>query len=60
MAVSIHAGRMARAVKAAGGGDAGACTVLLREVAALRRRLADASIDVGAVLVAHGARRGGP
>ena len=42
-------GRGGRAVKAAGGGTAGACAVLLREVAALRRRLVDASIDVGAV-----------
>ena len=50
LAVSIHAGRAARAVKAAGGGDGGACAVLLREVAALRRRLTDASVDVGAVL----------
>jgi len=50
LAVSVHAGRAARAVKAVGGGDAGACTVLLREAAALRRRLTDASIDVGAVL----------
>ncbi len=36
-------------MKAAGGGTTGACSVLLREVAALRRRLSDASIDVGAV-----------
>ncbi|HVA04080.1 MAG TPA: SCO6880 family protein [Acidimicrobiales bacterium] len=50
LAVTIHAGRSARAVKSAGGGDAGACTVLVREVAALRRRVTDASIDVGAVL----------
>jgi hypothetical protein len=50
LAVTIHAGRRARAVKSAGGAEEGACTVLLREVAALRRRLSDASIDVGAVL----------
>jgi hypothetical protein len=50
LAVSIHAGRAARAVKSAGGAEAGACSVLLREVAALRRRLTDASMDVGAVL----------
>jgi hypothetical protein len=50
LAVSIHTGRAAKAVKAAGGGDVGACAVLLREVAALRRRLTDASVDVGAVL----------
>jgi len=50
LAVSVHAGRAARAVKAVGGGDTGACALLLREVAALRRRLTDASIEVGAVL----------
>ncbi len=50
LAVTLHAGHSARAVKNAGGGETGACIVLLREVAALRRRLADASIDVGAVL----------
>jgi len=50
LAVSVHAGRSARAVRSAGGGDAAACAVVLREVAALRRRLTDASIDVGAVL----------
>ncbi len=50
LAVSVHAGRAARAVKAVGGGDKGACALLLREVAALRRRLTDASIEVGAVL----------
>jgi hypothetical protein len=50
LAVTIHAGHSARAVKSAGGGEPGACVVLLREVAALRRRLADASIDVDAVL----------
>jgi len=50
VAVNIHAGRAARAVKSAGGGDTGACAVLLRELAALRRRLTDASINVGAVL----------
>jgi len=50
LAVTVHGGRGARAVRAAGGGTAGACTVLLREVAALRRRLADASVDAGTVL----------
>jgi hypothetical protein len=53
VAVAVHAGRAAKAVKAAGGGDAGACTVVLREAAALRRRLADASIDAGGVLAPH-------
>jgi hypothetical protein len=50
VAVSVHAGRAGKAVKAAGGGDAGACAVVLREAAGLRRRLADASIDVGGIL----------
>ena len=50
LAVTIHAGRSARSVKSAGGADRGACTVLLREAASLRRRLSDASIEVDAVL----------
>jgi len=50
LAVTVHGGRSARAARSAGGGDAGACTVLLREVGALRRRLADAAIEVGAML----------
>ena len=50
VAVSVHAGESARAVKACGGGDLGACRMLLREVAALRRRLSDAAIDVGGAL----------
>jgi Putative type VII ESX secretion system translocon, EccE len=62
LAVSVHAGHAARAVRSAGGGDAGACTVLLREVASLRRRLGEAGIDAGAVLrpagLARAVRRG--
>ena len=51
LAVTVHAGRTCPGRQGgAGGAETGACTVLLREVAALRRRLADASIDVGAVL----------
>ncbi len=51
VAVQVHAGRTAgRAVRAAGGGDAGACSVLLREVANLARMLADADVEVEAVL----------
>jgi hypothetical protein len=53
LGVTVHAGRAGRAVKSAGGGSTGACSVLLREVAALRRRLADASIEAGAVLTPH-------
>lgn len=50
VAVSVDATRAARAVRAAGGGDAGACGVLLREAASLRRLLGDAGIDAGDVL----------
>jgi Putative type VII ESX secretion system translocon, EccE len=50
LAMSLHARSAARAVRAAGGGDAGACTVLLREVASLRRRLGDAEVTAGPVL----------
>jgi Putative type VII ESX secretion system translocon, EccE len=50
LALSVHGGRAGRAVKAAGGGDAGGCALVLREVAALRRRLVDASVDAGVVL----------
>ena len=50
LAVTVHAGRSARAVRAAGGGDRGAATVLLREVAAFRRRLAEVEVEAGSVL----------
>jgi hypothetical protein len=50
LAVTVHARHAARLIKAAGGGVPGACGLVLREVAALRRRLGDASIDVGPVL----------
>jgi hypothetical protein len=50
LALSIQARRAARAIRTAGGGDTGACTVLLREAASLRHRLADADVEVGAVL----------
>jgi hypothetical protein len=47
LAVQVRAGgSSARAVRAAGGGDAGACAVLLREVATLRRLLGDADVVV--------------
>lgn len=62
LAVTVHAGHASRAVRAAGGGHGGACTVLLREVAALARRLTEATVDVGGVLgtraVADAIRRG--
>ncbi|HXW34306.1 MAG TPA: SCO6880 family protein [Acidimicrobiales bacterium] len=45
--LSIQARGAARAIRAAGGGNSGACKVLLREAAALRHRLADADIEAG-------------
>jgi hypothetical protein len=50
LAVSVHEARAARVVRARGGGQAGACSLVLREAAGLRRRLADAGIDAGNVL----------
>ena len=60
VALQIHAGRCGRAVKAAGGGDHGACEVLRRELAALAAGLAGIEVVVeGALtprLVAHAIR----
>lgn len=50
LSVTVDAGRAARAVRASGGKDVGACTVLLRETALVRRQLADAGIQTGAAL----------
>jgi hypothetical protein len=50
LAVTVHAGRSARAVRGAGGGQRGACAVVLREAAALARRLGEAGLDVAGVL----------
>jgi hypothetical protein len=51
LAVQVMAGgRAARAIRAGGGGDAGACAVLLREVATLRRLLAEADVTVEGLL----------
>ena len=47
VSVGIDARKCARAIRSAGGGDAGACTLLIREASMLRRRLAEASIDTG-------------
>jgi len=44
LVVSVQIRRARQMVRVAGGGDGGACTVLLREIAALRRRLADAEV----------------
>jgi hypothetical protein len=62
LAVTVHAGRSARAVRGAGGGQRGACAVLLRETASLARRLGEAGLDVAGVLapgaLADAVRRG--
>ncbi|HUY63350.1 MAG TPA: SCO6880 family protein [Acidimicrobiales bacterium] len=50
LALTVDARRGARAVKAAGGGHRGACTVVLREMSALRRLLGEAGVDCGPVL----------
>ncbi len=50
VAVTVHAGHAARAVRAAGGGRRGACAVLLREAASLARRLGEAGLEVGGVM----------
>lgn len=44
LVVSVQIRRARQMVRVAGGGDGGACTVLLREIATLRRRLADAQV----------------
>jgi hypothetical protein len=46
LAVSLHAGHSARSVRAAGGGDLGACRVLGRELRALENQLAAADVVV--------------
>jgi hypothetical protein len=62
LAVTVHGGKSARAVRAAGGGQRGACAVLLREVASVARRLGEAGLDVAGVLtpatLADAVRRG--
>lgn len=62
VAVQIHAARSGRAIKAAGGGDHGACEVLRRELAALSTNLTATEVTVeGALtprLVAHAIRSG--
>jgi hypothetical protein len=62
LAVPVHAGHAARAIRAAGGGQRGACAVLLREAASLVRRLGEAGLDVTGVLapgaLADAVRRG--
>jgi hypothetical protein len=50
LAVSVHTGRAARAIRAAGGGDEGACAVLFREVRSLQAQLSSAHVPVDGVL----------
>ena len=50
VALQIHASRAGRAVKAAGGGDSGACEVLKRELTSLSSSLLSSDITVEGVL----------
>ena len=48
--LTVHTGRSARAIRASGGGHAGASAVLFRELAALQRQLQAADVTVDGVL----------
>lgn len=48
--LEIHGGRSSRAIKAAGGGDIGACEVLRRELTALSSRLMATDVGVDGAL----------
>lgn len=50
LALTVDAGRSGRAVRACGGGLAGACAVVVREMAWLRRQLSDAGFGASEVL----------
>jgi hypothetical protein len=50
IALQIHAGRSARQIKAAGGGDHGACEVLRRELTTLSTKLMGAEVSVEGAL----------
>lgn len=50
VALQVHAGHAARAIKAAGGGDHGACEVLQRELASLTSSLMSAEVVVEGAL----------
>jgi hypothetical protein len=50
LAVSIHTAHSSRAIRASGGGDVGAATVLLREVVALQRLVEEADATVEGIL----------
>jgi hypothetical protein len=51
--LTIGGDRARRAIRQAGGGDRGACRVLLREVDTLAQRLAQADIEVEEILAPH-------
>ena len=53
LVVVVHEGRSTRAIQRAGGGEAGAVAVVMREVDAVRRILAHAEIPVRALLEPH-------
>jgi len=57
VAVTVHRGRSARAIRAAGGGLDGAATVLGREVGAVHRALGAADLAVDGVLGRDSLRR---
>ncbi len=50
LALSVHAGRSARAIRAAGGGDEGGCALLVRELQALEGQLRAADMTVEGTL----------
>jgi len=50
VSVTVHTGRSARAIRASGGGTAGAGAVLLREAGALQRLLEEADATVDGIL----------
>lgn len=50
LALSVDAAKAARVVRGAGGGHRGACAVVARQAALLRRQLTEAGIDSGELL----------
>jgi hypothetical protein len=50
LAVSVHAGRSARAIRGAGGGDEGGCALLVRELQSLEGQLRAADMTVEGTL----------
>lgn len=50
IALQVHGGRAARPIKAAGGGDIGACEVVRRELTALSTKLMGAEVSVEGAL----------